>query len=214
MLALNTGYFVAPKHFPFSYRVILLLGLMLVVALADFYRKGPQATKFREYGFIGIAGAIGAAVGLVNDLITSSISPDYFILGKGLEDGPDLRVQAGLFGLQVGFSAGVIGGAICLYASRRKSVHPPIKCSRLLQMLWMPITGAVLCGIAIPLTFSKFDPAHFSAQLNGLLDAGKLNRFREVWWTHIGLYFGMIIGLAAMLLRATKERKTLDTVTH
>jgi hypothetical protein len=184
------------NYFPFSYRVVLLLGLMLVVALVDFYRKGPQATRFREYGFVVIAGAIGAAVGHVNDLITSSISPDYFILGKGLEDGPDFRVQAGLFGLQVGFSAGVIGGAICLYASRRKSAYPPIKCSRLLQMLWMPITGAVLCGIAVPLAFSQLDPAHFSAQLNGLLDAGKLNRFRQVWWTHV---------------RAIRERKTLAT---
>src|SRR5580658_10402493 len=103
------------NYFPFSYRVVLLLGLMLVVAAADFYWKGPQATKFREYGFIVIAGAIGAAVGLANDLITSSISPDYFILGKGLEDGPNFRAQAGLFGLQVGFSAGVIGGAVSLF---------------------------------------------------------------------------------------------------
>ena len=158
-----------PNYFPFSYRIILLLGLMVVVASVDFYRKGPQATKFREYGFVVITGAIGAAVGLVNDLITSSISPEYFILGKGLEEGPGLRVQAGLFGLQVGCSAGVIGGAISLYASRRKSAFPPIKYSRLCQMLWMPVIGAILCGIALPLVFSKFDPAHFSAQLKDCL---------------------------------------------
>jgi len=197
------------NYFPFSYRVVLLLGVMAVVAAVDFYRKGPQATKFREYGFVVITGAIGAAVGLVNDLITASISPEYFILGKGLEDGPDLRVQAGLFGLQVGFSAGVIGGAICLYVSRRKSVYPAIKCSRLLRMLWMPVTGAVLCGIALPVGFSKFDPARFSTQLETLLDAGKISRFRQVWWTHIGLYAGMVIGLTAMLFRAARERKNL-----
>ena len=200
-----------PNHFPFSYRILLLLGLMLVVSLVDFYRKGPQATKLREYGFVVITGAIGAAVGLVNDLITSFISPEYFILGKGLEEDPDFRVQAGLFGLQVGCSAGVIGGAICLYASRRKSAYPPIKYSRLLQMLWMPVAGAILGGIALPLVFSKFDPAHFSAQLKDLLDDGKLNRFRQVWWTHVGLYAGMIIGVAAMLVRATQERKKLTT---
>jgi hypothetical protein len=45
----------------------------------------------------------------------------------------------------------------------------------MLQMLWMPIAGAVLCGIAIPLVFSKFDPAHFSAQLKDLLDAGTVS---------------------------------------
>ena len=200
-----------PDHFPFSYRIVLLLGLMLVVSLVDSYRKGAQATKFREYGFIIITGAMGAIVGFVNDLITSSISPEYFTWGKGLEEGPDLRLQAGLLGLRVGVSAGIIGGAVCLYASRRNSMYPPVKCSRLLQMLWMPIAGAIFCGIAIPLAFSQSDPAHFSAQLNGLLDAGKLNRFRQVWWIHVGLYVGMFIGLVATLLRAARERKTSAT---
>jgi hypothetical protein len=199
------------NHFPFSYRIALLLGLMLVASLVDFYRKGAQAAKFREYGFIIITGAVGAMIGFVNDLITSSISPEYFTLGKGMEEGPDLTVRAGLFGLRVGFSAGVIGGAVCLYASRRKSAYPPIKCSRLLQMLWMPVTGAILCGIALPLWLSNFDPARFSAQLDTLLDAGKISRFRQVWWTHIGLYAGMVIGLTAMLRRAAKEGKNLTT---
>ncbi len=194
-------------HFPFSYRIALLLGLMLVVSLVDLFRNGARAQKFREYGFIIITGAVGAVVGFANDLITSSISPEYFILGKGLEAGPDLRLQAGLLGLRVGFSAGVIGGAVCLYASRRKSAYPPVKCSRLLRMLWLPVTAAVLCGIAFPLAFAKFDPARFSAQLHTMLDSEAISRFRQVWWIHIGLYAGMAAGLAAMLLRAAKERK-------
>jgi hypothetical protein len=197
-------------HFPFSCRVALLLGLMLIVSLVDRYRKGSQATKFREYGFIIVTGAVGAIVGFTNDLITSAISPEYFTLGKGLEEAPDLRIQAGLFGLRVGLSAGVIGGAVCLYACRRKSTYPPIECSYLLRMLWMPVTGAILCGIAMPLGFSKFDSAGFSARLDTLIDAGKISRFRQVWWIHLGLYVGMAIGLTAMLLRATKQRKNLS----
>jgi hypothetical protein len=133
-----------PNVFSFSYRIVLLLGLMLVVAVVDFYRKGPHATKFREYGFIVIAGVVGAVIGSVNDLITSSISPDYFILGKGFEESPDLRVQAALYGLKVGFSGAVIGSAICLFASRRKSAYPPVQCSRLLRMLWMPVADTTL----------------------------------------------------------------------
>jgi len=185
----------------------LLLGLMLVVSLLDFYRNGPQATRFREYGFIMITGALGGLIGFVNDLITSSISPEYFILGKGIEESPDLRIQAGLFGLQVGISAGVIGGAVCLFATGQKSGYPPAKFSRLLPLLWMPVAGAILCGVALPLGFSKFDPAQFSSQLDTLLDAKGISRFRQVWWTHIGLYAGMVVGLAAMILRAAKERK-------
>lgn len=181
---------------------------MLVVSLVDFYRNGARAGKFREYGFIIMTGAVGGAVGFLNELITSSVSPDYFILGKGLQEGPDLRIQAGLFGMQVGFSAGVIGGAVCLYASRRKSAYPPAKFSRLFRLLWMPVAGAILCGIVLPLAFAKFDPARFSRQLDTLLNAAEINRFRQVWWTHIGLYAGMAVGLIAMILRANKERSS------
>src|SRR5580658_4197710 len=162
---------------PFSYRVALLLGLMLIISLVDFYRNGAQAVKYREYGFVIITGVIGAMVGFVNDLVTSSISPEYFTLGKGLEASPDLRIYAGLFGLRVGFSAGVIGGAVCLYASRRKSAYPPAKFSHLLQMLWIPVTGAILCGILLPLGFSKFDPARFSSQLDTMLSPERISRF-------------------------------------
>jgi hypothetical protein len=180
---------------------------MLVVSLVDFYRNGTRAVKFREYGFVIIAGVVGAIVGCVNDLITSSISPGYYILGKGLEDNPDLRMQAGLLGLQVGFSAGVIGGAVCLYASRRKSAHPPEDFCSLFRLLWMPVAGAILGGIVLLLGFSRCDPARFSAQLNGLLNAERIDRFRQVWWIHIGLYAGMIVGLTTMILCAVKERK-------
>jgi hypothetical protein len=172
---------------------------MLVVSLADLYKKRGEATKFREYGFILITGALGAFIGAMNDLITSSISPEYFTLGKGLDEGPDLRLQAGLFGLQVGFSAGVIGGAVCLFVTRRKSSLPAVRFSRLFQLLWMPVTGAILCGVALPLAFSQFDLAKFSVQLSTLLDAEGISRFRKVWWIHLGLYAGMIVGLAAML---------------
>jgi len=201
-----------PDPIPFSYRVILLLGLMLGVSVVDFCRNGARAARFREYGFILITGAVGAVVGCGNDWITSGISPDYFTLGKGLEEGPDLRIQAALFGLRVGFSAGVIGGAVCLYASRRKSAHPPVPFLRLFGMLWMPVAGAILCGIVLPLGFSGFDPARFSEKLDILVDSARVSRFLRVWWTHAGLYAGMVVGLTAMVVRAARGRKNPPAV--
>jgi hypothetical protein len=193
----------------FLYRVVLLVGLMLIISLVELKQKGAQAGKFREYGFVLAAGIIGALVGFVNDLITSSISPDYFILGKGLDEGANLRLEAGLFGLQVGFSAGVIGGATCLYACRRKTRYPPARYSTLFKMLWMPVLAAVAGGILLPLACSQFDPVRFATQLGSLLDAEKISRFRRVWWIHAGLYLGMIIGLVAMVRGALRERRVL-----
>jgi hypothetical protein len=74
-------------------------------------------------------------------------------------------------------------------------------------MLWMPVAGAILCGLALPLGFSKWDPARFSEKLDILIDSESISRFRQVWWTHVGLYAGMVMGLAAMLLRAAKAKK-------
>jgi hypothetical protein len=191
----------------FVHRVVLLVGMMLIVALGDYSRNGRQGVKMREYGFILLAGVAGSLFGFFNDLITSSISPDYFILGKGLEAGPGLRMGAGLYGLQTGFSAGVIGGAIGLFATRRKTARPPLPVLRLLQLLWLPVAAAVVGGILLPLAFSKFDPARFAAQLEPMLNAERIGRFREVWWIHVGLYTGLAAGLTAMIVRGTKERK-------
>ncbi|MGA2175286.1 MAG: hypothetical protein ABSH38_09925 [Verrucomicrobiota bacterium] len=186
---------------PFLNRVLLLLGLMAVVAGVDFWRNRARGAKYREYAFVLIAGVAGALLGWANDLITSSISPDYFTLGKGLAEGGDLRWRAGVFGLKEGFSAGIIGGAVCLFACAGKSPMSPAQARRLLGALWMPLTGAVLMGVALPRIAGRFDPLGFSADLNSLLNADQLARFRQVWWTHTGLYAGTIIGLAAMILR-------------
>jgi len=191
----------------FSFRVTLLVGLMAAISLVDFWRNGARAVKYQEYGFVLVTGLIAAAVGFVNDVITSSISPSYFIVGKGLDENPGLRLQAALYGCRAGFAAGVIGGAICLYAARRKSAHPQLEVLQLLPMLWMPLTGAALCGILFRLTLSRFDPAHFGSQLTGVISPEDIVHFRTVWWAHLGLYIGMAVGLTAMILRVLKNRR-------
>jgi hypothetical protein len=189
------------ERFPFFYRVALLLGLMTVAVAVDFWRHGREAAKYREYGFIWIAGILGGVVGFANDCATSSISPDYFILGKGLEAGNDLRLRAGVYGFKAGLSAGIVGGAVCLFARGRSSRFSTEQMCRLLQALWMPLVGAVLLGLALPIMAGGFDPFGLSAHLDSLLNAGQIIRFRRVWWIHTGLYAGLAIGLAAMILR-------------
>lgn len=189
------------ERFPFSYRVALLLGLMAAAAMVDFWRRGKEASKYREYAFIWIAGVLGGFVGFANDCVTSSISPDYFILGKGLEPGNDLRWRAGMFGFKAGLSAGIIGGAVCLFARTRNSRLSTEQMSGLLRALWMPVAGAVLLGLALPVIAGGFDPLGLSASLNSLLDANQIVRFRSVWWIHTGLYAGLVLGLAAMMFR-------------
>jgi hypothetical protein len=199
------------ERFPFWYRVALLIGLMMVAAAFDFWRHGKEAARYREYGFILIAGIVGGCVGFANDFLTSSISPDYFTLGKGLETGDDLRWRAGVYGFKAGLSAGIIGGAVCLVARPRNIGFSTAQMRRLLQALWLPVVGAVLVGLVLPLLASGSDPIGLSARLDTLLNADQIAQFRRVWWIHTGLYAGLAIGLAAMIIRQRGEKCALKT---
>jgi len=187
--------------FPFYYRVALLLGLMTVAVAVDFWRHGREAARYREYGFIWIAGILGGVVGFANDCITSSISPDYFIMGKGLEPGNDLRLRAGVYGLKAGLSAGIVGGAVCLFARARNARFSAEQMRGSVQALWMPVVAAVFLGATLPIIAGGFDPFALSARLDSLLNADQIIRFRKVWWIHTGLYAGLVMGLAGMIIR-------------
>jgi hypothetical protein len=180
---------------PYIYRVLTLVVLMSVVAGYEYYRKGKSATRWREYGFVIGAGLLGAAFGLVNDVITSSISPEYFTLGKGIDGGAGLRLRAGVLGMKAGFSAGAITGAILLYAWTRKGKRFRLGAASNFRFVYKPVVGAVVCGVLIPVCFWSFDPLDFGGQLEGLLGARELRRFVIVWWTHAGLYAGLVAGL-------------------
>lgn len=191
----------------FANRVLLLFTLMAIVAIVDFKRKGREASKYREYGFILIAGVAGALAGFANDLITSSISPEYFIFGKGLELGDDLRCRAGIFGAKEGLSAGIIAGAVCLFAIGQKTSLSGAQLRSLLARLWMPLGGAALVGVTLPLGAGSFDPFHLAAKLESLLNGEQIGRFLRVWWIHTGLYAGLVLGLAAMIARTRRDRR-------
>lgn len=187
----------------FNTRVALLLGLMLAVSMIDWYRNRAGATRFREYGFMLVTGIVGATIGGINDTVTSSISREFFILGKGLDDNPQLTVQSALYGMRAGFAAGIIGGAICLFATRRRAAAG---FGTLFRLLWIPVAAAILGGLIFQFAFSGFDPVHLRSQLAGLTDNDGAARFLRVWWTHVGLYGGLMIGLAVMIVRARRAQ--------
>lgn len=193
------------ERFPFPYRVALLLGLMTVAAAVDYWRRGSEAQRYREYGFICIAGVLGGLVGFANDYVTCSISPDYFTLGKGLEAGDGLRWRAAAYGLKAGLTAGIIGGAVCMFV---RPANPPFSLEQMrawLKALWIPVAGAILLGLVLPIVAAGWDPLRLSASLESLLNGEQIDRFRRVWWIHLGLYAGLAIGLAVMILRRKGE---------
>jgi hypothetical protein len=100
----------------------------------------------------------------------------------------------------------VVSGAIALYLGRRKTVRPPVAAASLLRLLWLPVAGAILGGMALTL-MHRFDPFNFSADLKYVLPADQISRFLFVWWIHCGLYLVLTLGLAVMIARVVGIRR-------
>jgi hypothetical protein len=194
-------------RFPFWYRAVFLAGLMAVGAVADLCRHGRAATRHKEYAFIWLTGFLGCLLGGMTDFITSSISPDYFILGKGLLGGEGFKLRAVLFGVQEGLSAGVIAGAVCVYASRRKSRCAPLPFGELLRLVSMPVACAVAGALLLPLAAGRSDPAGLALQLDRSLAPGQPGAFVRVWWIHTGLYSGLLAGMVWLIVIVLRRRK-------
>jgi hypothetical protein len=199
------------ERFPFWYRAAFLAGLMVIGSVVDLWRYGKSATRYREYAIIWLTGLLGSVIGGITDLITSSISPDYFTLGKGVLDGEGFQMRVALFGIQQGISAGVIAGAICIYMSRRKSKFPPLPFGAILRLLWIPIVCAVAGALLLPLLAGHSDPAKLASKLVGNLSPAQFAPFLRVWWIHTGLYSGLLAGLIWLIIVIGKHRSAQPT---
>jgi hypothetical protein len=195
------------ERFPFWDRAALLAGLMVIGAVVDMWRHGRAATRHKEYAFIWFTGLIGCLVGGATDVITSSISEDYFITGKGLSGDNGFELRVAMFGIKQGLSAGVIAGAVCVYVSRRKSKFAPLGFGGLLRLLWMPVICAVAGSVLLPLAAGHFYPAGLDLKLEGAPLIWPFWRFRLVWWIHMGLYAGLLIGLLWLIVVVVRRRR-------
>ena len=195
------------ERFPFWIRAACLAGLMVIGAVLDVCRHGRAATRHKEYAFIWFTGLIGCLMGGTTDLITSSISPYYFTIGKGLLGGEGFERRVAMFGVQEGLSAGVIAGAVCVYVSRRKSKFAPLGFGELLRRLWMPVFCAVAGSVLFPLVAGDSDPAGLALKLDAAALAWPFSRFLRVWWIHTGLYAGLLSGLFWLIGLVVRRRR-------
>src|SRR5437588_3921799 len=65
-------------------RIVAGAAIFLCLALLDLYRRGRAASRWREYSFLLATIAVAMIYGVINDLITSRISWEYFYYGKEL----------------------------------------------------------------------------------------------------------------------------------
>ena len=190
-------------------RIAIGVSIFAVLAILDYRKHREKATRWREYAFLFLCAAFAIGYGILNDLITSRISVEYFLFGKGVAKRVSAEVAANpdahrgtldLHAIRIGtvatWSAGLIAGA-ALLVTNTLGDRPRL---RMRQMLWL-LPMIALCAIALAvagawLGYEGFF-ARFSEEFAQMLakDEMRPRRFIAVFGIHLGGYVGALLGL-------------------
>jgi hypothetical protein len=195
--------------------------VLATLAIIDYHRHGPRATRWREYAFLLAVTAVTLAYGAINDQVTSAISWEYFYYGKGLSEvlgdriPPDalaLHLQAALVGLKATWSAGLLVGVALLLANnpaRRRRPLPQLPYPRLLATLPLIFTVTVITACLFAAAGYAGAFTLLSTDFHEMLrrDEFRPRRFMLVFGLHLGGYVGALLGTAAAVLRVRRDRR-------
>jgi hypothetical protein len=190
----------------FCWRLAALVALMSVVAWIDWRRHGERATRWREYSFLLVAGMLGGSFGVGIDQLTSTISPEYFIFGKGIPHDDAFRVHVASLGFQAGFVMGMLVGGIYLLANNPRPGRTSLSYGRLFRFGVAPIIAAAVAAPISALAIDNWDPLNLARELRDVLSPAEIDQFRLVWGIHVGLYVGGVIGTAVGVVKIRRSR--------
>jgi hypothetical protein len=151
--------------------------------------------------------------GAINDQVTVTISPEYFIYGKELDhvigENPPmgrLRYEAGKVGLKATWTAGLIFGVVLLIANNPYRSLPRLRNRQLLMYLPVIVLTAAACGTLGGWLGHRGYLTRLDSDFKLMVDANMYRpyRFMSTWGVHLGAYVGGLIGTfiaAALLVR-------------
>lgn len=147
-----------------------------------------------------LAGAFaGGLLGALFDQVTVSISPAYFVMGKGLSvPAAELRAAAAWTGFRGGLPLGTFTVGIGLWLEAQGFC---LRWPRWLLGACASVSiAALMMGALLPLV----DPFDVRGESVGTLDEHDATRYLAAWGAHIGAYVGAILGVTSMVMRARR----------
>jgi hypothetical protein len=199
-------------------RILLGSAIFAVLACTDLRRNGKAATRWREYTVLLAAVAAALCYGAINDQVTVTISPEYFLYGKELfkviGDNPpaaQLRWEAAKIGLKATWTVGLIFGVVLLLANNPYRTLPRLKNRQLLIYLPMILAVAATLGVVGGLLGYYGYLTKLDSDFGDMVDANlfRPRRFMSAWGVHLGGYVGGLVGTMVSALWIVGRRRKL-----
>jgi hypothetical protein len=198
-------------YFSLKYRIIAGLIFFAALGILDLIKNPQNPKRLKEYGFLFSVVGITMLYGLLHDYITSTISPDYFVLGKGIESAREgFNKDVAMLALKATWSAGLVIGVAFLLPNNPSKIKPQLKYKTLYGLLIYPLLLSVLLAVLIGILFNVFAPK-FSSSLNELPNPRSYKFFMTVWGIHIGSYAGGLLGMIVGIVRIRMLRIKQNT---
>ena len=188
-------------------RVTLALVFFGALLAYDLFRHGRASPRLREYSVLLLAMCIAVAYGVGHDHITATISPAYFLIGKGLADDPrPFRWAVTVLGIHATYGIGLLAGALLLIANNPSPKRPQLPYRHLIRLCFLPLALAVLFAALGGLVFAieAFGLRRAAIELVGGADA---TRFAVTWGMHCGSYAGGTLGAILAIALVIRSRR-------
>jgi hypothetical protein len=202
-------------------RIIAGATVFAILAVVDVRRHRHQATRWREYAVLIFCTLAALIYGTINNQISVTISPEYFLHGKDLaqtlgDDPPmlTLRIAAAKIGLMATWSAGLVFGVVLLLVNNPHRSLPRLRNRQLLMYLpAILLTAAVYGAVGGWLGYHGF-LTRLDSDFGWLMTANlyRPRRFICAWGIHLGGYAGGLLGTIVSAGLIWNRRRRLITL--
>jgi hypothetical protein len=198
-------------HIPFVYRVTAGLVVFAILLAVDLCRGRYQRAK--EYTYLFGMTVAAMAYGIVHDYVSWSISPAYFVFGKGIASAATCysweTVKLAATAL---WSVGLLGSACVLVANNADKQGRQLPYAVLVKVAVIPLFLSIAIEIPLGLSFHWIAPWMLSAAHLRSLYAHAGSSFFIVWGMHIGAYLGGAMGIIIAVLVVVRKKRSLPGV--
>lgn len=165
--------------------------------------------RAREYAFLVYAVVVAAVYAIVHDQITVTISPEYFVYGKGVT-AASLRWGAALVAVRASIATGLLAGTALLVANapRGPRAWGRLAYAELARLTLIPLATAV-AGATIAGAVNAHARIGEAAALSLGVPVERVPNFVTVWAVHFGSYAGALLGIAASTALVLVRRRSV-----